>query len=128
MKKNHLLIILIAFVTLLLGCGDALYQCKITGKVYFIDEMNVVYIVPDIDVTLTPKNEKMQYYSTVKTDKDGMYQFDGAYKDIQYKLTVSVNLKDIGNCYGETEYFTVSKDQLIQKDIYLQKIDNPINH
>jgi hypothetical protein len=120
MKKTHLLFVLFAVATFFLACGDTQYYCNITGKVFVTIHGNPNYVVPDIDVTLTPKNSKMQYYETVKTNKEGTFQFDGAYKGIDYKLTCSGNIQDVGQCYGETEYFTVSKDELIKKDIHLQ--------
>jgi len=120
MKKNYLFFILIAFATFVLGCGDTLYKCKITGKVCVKME-EVTYVVQKIDVTLTPQNSKMQYFSTVKTDDAGVFQFDGAYKGTSYKLTVAGRLQDGNEYYGETDFFTVSKDELIQKDIYLEK-------
>jgi hypothetical protein len=119
MKKQHLFIILIALVTLVLGCEETKYNCKITGTVLIALEEGEGY-VPNIEVTLTPKNSKVQYFETVKTDDKGMFQFNGAYKGIDYKVTCTVNLLGIGPCYGETEYFTVSKDELIQKNIYLE--------
>jgi hypothetical protein len=118
MKKLHLFIILIALAALFMACGDTKYNCKITGQVLITLEEGQGY-VPNIDVVLTPKNSKMQYFETVKTDSKGIFQFNGAYKGIDYKLTCSGSIKDIGECYGETEYFTVSKDELIQKNIYL---------
>jgi hypothetical protein len=119
MKKNHLLFILFALATLFLACGDTQYNCKITGKVYVETEQGTA-VVQKIEVVLTPKNNKMQYFETVKTDDKGVFQFDGAYKGVDYKLTCSGNVQGIGSCYGETEYFTVSKDELIQKDIHLE--------
>ena len=126
MKKTNLFFILFALATLFLACKDTpediQYNCKITGKVFLNDEtLNVTYFIPNIDVTLTPKNNKMQYFETIKTDADGTFQFNNAYKDIDYKLICSGNIKDFGQCYGETEYFTVSKDELIKKDIYLER-------
>jgi hypothetical protein len=125
MKKQHLFIILIALATFVLGCGEKpeeniKYNCKITGQVRITIDGNSNYFVPNIDVTLTPKNSKMQYFETVKTDDKGMFQFNEAYKGIEYKLTCEGNITDIGPRYGETEYFTVSKDEWIQKDIYLE--------
>ena len=119
MKKTHLILILLVFVTSLLSCGDTQYNCKITGTVFITLDEGQGY-VPNIEVILTPKNNKMQYFETVKTNDKGVFQFDGAYKGIDYKLTCSGNIQDIGQCYGETEYFTVSKDELIKKDIQLE--------
>jgi hypothetical protein len=123
MKKTNLFFILFALATLFLACKDTpediQYDCKITGKV-LITLAEGQGFIPNIDVTLTPKNEKMQYFETAKTDADGTFQFNSAYKDVEYKLTCNGNITDIGPCYGETEYFTVSKDQLIKKDIYLE--------
>ena len=119
MKKTNLFFILFALATLFLACGDTQYNCKITGKVFVTIEEGLAY-VQEIEVILTPKNGKMQYFETVKTNKEGTFQFDGAYKGIDYRLTCSGNIQNVGQCYGETEYFTVSKDELIKKDIYLE--------
>ena len=120
MKKTHLFLILLAFATMLLSCGDTQYNCKITGQVFVTIDENPNYVVQGIEVTLTPKNGKTQYFETVKTNEQGTFQFDGAYKGIDYKLTCSGNIQDVGPCYGETEYFTVSKDELIKKDIRME--------
>ena len=120
MKKRNLIIILCTLATLLLACRDTLYHCKITGKVFFTVD-GTTYVVQKIDVKLTPKNGKEQYYETVKTDNNGVFQFDGAYKGIEYKLTSSGPIQDHGLYAGETDFFTVSKDQLIEKDIEMKK-------
>ena len=127
MKKRNLIIILCSLATLLLACRDTddtkdtLYNCKITGKVCIVDEDGVTLLIQGIEVKLTPKNGKMQYYKTVTTDDKGVFQFDEAYKGVEYKLTSSGNIKDHGLYAGETDFFTVSKDQLIEKDIVMQK-------
>ena len=120
MKKTHLFFLLFALAITFLACGDTQYNCKITGKVIItIDGDRAV--VQNIEVILTHKNDKMQYFETVKTNDEGVFQFDVAYKGIDYKLTASGNIQDVGYCSGETEYFTVSKDELITKDIYLER-------
>jgi hypothetical protein len=124
MKKLHLFIILVTLGIFFLGCSDkdtdkdTKYNCKITGNVFVKIGDNNAY-VQGIEVILTPKNNKMQYFVTVKTNDKGVFQFDEAYKGIEYKLTCSGKVKDVGDCYGETVYFTVSKDELIKKDIQL---------
>jgi hypothetical protein len=100
-------------------------NCKITGKV-LVKAGDKTYMVQEIDVNLVPKNSKMQYFQTVKTDMEGKYSIGSVYKGTEYKLTVSGNLapgEDLeGGAYsGETDFFTVSKDQLINKDIILEK-------
>ena len=120
MKKTHLFFFLFALAITFLACGDTHYNCKITGTVFITIDDELAF-VQGIEVTLTPKNGKMQYFETVKTNDKGVFQFDGAYKGIDYKLTADGNIKDVGQCSGETEYFTVSKDELITKDIHLER-------
>jgi hypothetical protein len=129
MKKRNLFFVLIAMVTLFFACsktdGDNTINCKITGKI-FVKAGEKTYVVQGIDINLVPKNSKMQYFQTVKADQEGIFSFNPVNKGTEYKLTVSGNLapgEDVeGGAYsGETDFFTVSKDQLIKKDIYLEK-------